>query len=144
MGWLSKLFGLEGAASPSLPLIVWREGSYPTQAVGESNYQAALEVICGGYSRHGHEVLCEASLIPDPTNPYDANAVKVVIARHLVGYLCRDDAIRFGEEMTAAGRLGEGARCAAKVKGGWRTNQYDEGQFGVSLGVPGRGAYKVE
>jgi hypothetical protein len=144
MGWFSRLLGLERAPTPRLARIEWREGSYPTPAVGESNYQAALEAICGGYSRHGHEFECEAELVPEPDNAYDENAVKVLIGRQLVGYLCREDAVRFHEEMKLAGRPWEGARCAANIKGGWRTNQYDEGSFGVYLGIPGRGRFNLE
>ena len=82
-------------------------------------------------------------LRPEPSNPYDPNAVRVLIRGRLVAYLCREDAIRFGEEMAAAGRPGEGARCAAKIVGGWRTNQYDEGYFGVRLGIPGWGPFTL-
>ena len=90
MGWLAKLLG-GGASSQSShpsplsrPTIVWREHSFPTAAVGESHYQAALEALCGGHNRYGHEMECEAELIPEPSNPYDPNAVQVMIGRRLV------------------------------------------------------------
>ena len=146
MGWLSRLLG--GGGEPQAPAmrarsrIVWRDGSYPTRAVGESFYQPALEMLCGGrHSRNGFEVTCEAHLVPEPTNPHDANAVQVLIRGSLVGHLSRDDAMRFHAEMALASRPGEGARCAAMINGGWRTNQHDEGSFGVRLGVPGRGRF---
>lgn len=142
MGWLSNLFGA-GRSAPRLPLIEWREGSYPTSAVGESYYQEAFIAICGRPTRSGYEIACEAHLIPERNNPHDANAVKVMINGRNVGHLCRDDAVRFREEMATAGRPGHGARCAAKIAGGWRTNQYDEGLFGVRLGVPGRGRFTL-
>jgi hypothetical protein len=142
MGWLSKLFGFDPPKSAPAR-IVWREKSFPTSAVGESNYQAALEGLCGGHNRYGYELECEAELVPEPSNPYDPNAVKVLIARRLVGYLSRADAVRFHAEMALAERPGEGARCAAKINGGWRTNQYDEGCFGVRLGIPGWGRFTL-
>jgi hypothetical protein len=36
-------------------------------------------------------------------------------------------------------RLKEQAEVAAQITGGWRTNQHDEGSFGVKLGIPMRG-----
>ena len=143
MGWLARLFGSERSPQQVRPRIVWRDGSYPTAAVGESHYQAALETLCGGHNRYGHELECDAELIPEPDNSYDSNAVKVVIGRRLVGYLCREDAVRFHEEMALAQRSGEGAVCAAKINGGWRTNQHDEGSFGVRLGIPQRGRFAL-
>lgn len=144
--WLKALFGgghSQRPASRPLAQIVWRDGSYPTNAVGESHYQDAFEALCGGYTRSGHQIACTALLVPEPSNPYDVNAVKVTIQGRLVGYLSREGAVRFHAEMAAAGRPGEGAQCAAMIKGGWRTNQYDEGSFGVSLGVPGWGKFTL-
>jgi hypothetical protein len=143
MGWLSRFLGLGARPHPpARPLIVWREGSYPTCAVGESYYQGALSRICGGHNRDGHRFECEAHLIPEPDNPYDINAVKVVVQGLHVGHLSREDAVRFHEEMALAGQPG-GARCAARLDGGWRTNQHDEGSFGIRLGIPGRGRFTL-
>lgn len=117
--------------------IEWRKGSFPLDAVGESNYQRALERICGGHSRDGHEVEVEADLVREPDNPYDSNAVGVRIEGATVGYLPRDQAARVSAQMVTDGI--EHAGCMAKIVGGWRTNQYDEGYFGVRLAIPRQG-----
>ncbi len=117
--------------------VSWREGSFPMNAVGESHYQAVLEKICGGHSRYGHEYETEADLVREPTNPYDANAIAVMIRGSIIGYLPRDQASRVSSQMVSDGI--EQASCRAKIVGGWRTNQYDEGSFGVRLAVPTKG-----
>jgi hypothetical protein len=57
-------------------------------AVGESYYQAALEVVAGGRTPFGTRTrLLTVILVREPDNPYDANAVRVEaglrrVARH--------------------------------------------------------------
>lgn|GEM_PF-1409419 len=119
------------------PIIQWRDGSYPMDVVGESNYQSALVAICGRHTRHGHESLYTALLKLEPSNRYDPNAVQVLIDNQLVGYLPREQAARLKGQMDEA-NLTE-VRCRARVRGGWRTNQYDEGHYGVQLSMPTMG-----
>ena len=134
MGWLKRLFGLGGTDAPA---IQWRQDSFPTEVVGESHYQDALIAICGAYSRQGYEIETHAEIRLDPRNPYDTNAVAVFISNRKVGHLNRDQAVRVGGALRELGL--SRARCQAKIAGGWRTNQYDEGQFGVRLAIPGYG-----
>jgi collagen type III alpha len=77
-----------------------------------------------------------ADLTPEPTNPYDKNAVVVTVAGEKVGYLSRDEAPRYLEALREAGFDGQSAKVAAKIVGGWRTNQHDAGHFGVKLAMP--------
>ncbi|ATU91750.1 HIRAN domain-containing protein [Phyllobacterium zundukense] len=126
------------ATSPSpLARIKWRDSSFPMDAVGESNYQDALIAICGAHTRYGHEGEYDALLEREPSNRYDSNAVMVKIRGKKVGYLPREQAQRVGQQMLEAGI--EAAVCAARVRGGWRTNQYDEGHYGVRLAIPNHG-----
>lgn len=74
---------------------------------------------------------CTAELIEEPDNPHDPEAVRVAIAGATVGYLARPEAKRFRREAAALG-LGR-VYCAARVVGGWRTNQHDAGFLGVEL-----------
>lgn len=159
MGLLSLLFGRSGPKaklqpdrSPNLkpapapspasqaqsgPFIRWREGSFPMQVVGESNYQGALIAICGRHTRHGYEGEHVALIEREPSNSYDPNAIRVMIEGRKVGYLSREQAVRVGEQMIVAGLTR--SACAARVRGGWRTNQHDEGHYGVSLSIPNQG-----
>lgn len=151
MGWLSRLFGGGGDGQSQAstvshvgskrggpPTIVWRANSHPMEVVGESHYQDALSSICGSHSRHGHELACAAVISLDPTNAFDANAVKVSIQGRHVGFLNRDQAVRVGTAMRSLGLAT--AVAEARISGGWRTNQYDEGHFGVRLSIPNHGA----
>lgn len=121
---------------PASAKVKWRDGSYPLDAVGESNYQDALISICGGYNRHGQDLETWAEIEREPGNPYDSNAVTVTIDGRTIGYLSRDQAKRVSSQMLQDGV--DRARCKAKIVGGWRTNQHDSGHFGVRLGIPTR------
>lgn len=157
MGWFAKLFGRPTAAArppqserplrssvepPPGPLpqkghVQWRAGSFPTQVVGESHYQKAIMAQCGGHTREGVEHECIATVRPDPSNAFDPNAVEVLIGGRRVGFLSREEAPRMKEALSALGL--SSATCDARITGGWRTNQYDEGHFGVRLAIPGWG-----
>lgn len=119
------------------PRIVWRTDSYPSEVVGESNYQAALTSICGAHTRHGHDLEVVASLSREPANAHDPNAVMVSIRGMKVGYLPRDQAQRVSAQMRQDDLAT--VECNACIRGGWRTNQHDEGHFGVRLAMPMRG-----
>lgn len=160
MGWLSDfLSGLRGGAKVQQPApaerplrssiepppgrlpkaghIQWRSGSFPTAVVGESNYQSAIMAECGSHTRYGVEHECLATVRPDPGNRFDANAVEVLIRGQRVGFLSREEAPRMKEALEAVGLAS--ATCGARINGGWRTNQHDEGHFGVRLAIPGWG-----
>ncbi len=69
-------------------------------AVGESHYQDALLAVVGGRTRHSVEHTCLAELCPEPTNPYDDEAIAVQIGGQCVGYLSRAER----SNVQAAGR----------------------------------------
>jgi hypothetical protein len=89
-------------------------------AVGESQYQPALRQI----ARAGR--LCEATLVPEPDNPFDVNAVAVKIGGELIGYVPRSHARRYQRRLLT---LAQPMRCPAKLIGGTR----DKPSFGVLL-----------
>ncbi|WP_211242017.1 HIRAN domain-containing protein [Roseivivax halodurans] len=101
--------------------------------MGESHYQAALIGLVVPNSRYGVDIEAVARIARDPSNPHDSNAVKVTIEGRLVGHLPRDQAERVSAQMAEDGIAA--ANCRARIKGGWRTNQHDEGLYGVSLGI---------
>jgi hypothetical protein len=89
-------------------------------AVGESQYQPTLK-RAARQSR-----LCWACLVPEPDNPFDANAVAVKIQGETVGYLCRADARRYQRRLLA---LTTAMEVPAKLIGG----TFDKPSFGVLL-----------
>lgn len=111
------------------------DGSFGVGAVGESNYQEALEKVSGGRRNHGVSRQVTAELELEDDNPFDSNAVLVRIDGLKVGYLSRADARAFRQE--AGGRV-EGARrilCRGRIRGGWDRGRGDRGHFGVALDI---------
>lgn len=99
MGLLDRLLGkdpsggdIAPAATVDLPLY---PGDESLEVVGESHRQDVLWRTVGGQSRNPIRRHCRAELVPEPTNEYDPNAVKVLIDSELVGYLSRDDAATY-------------------------------------------------
>jgi hypothetical protein len=106
----------EGLTNALLP------GGRTVDVVGESHYQEALELITGGKTEEAHDLEKWASLIREPDNPYDRNAVAVYIDGRKVGYLSRDDAPQYGvllDELWQKYHL-RGA-CRANICGGLAT-----------------------
>lgn len=121
---------------PALPAAVSArlfDGDEDLEIVGEASYQDALWTICGGSlgDRVRHRVV--AVLVPEPENRYDPNAISVHVDGHLVGYLDRDTAVRYGPGLRSLIEHG-GAYVALNgviVGGGY----YDDGpgRLGVWL-----------
>jgi hypothetical protein len=110
------------------------EGDDLVSVVGTSHYQPALAEITG---RKGDEEIrfeTTATLVPEPDNPHDANAIAVHVADRLVGYLSRDENPRWQEvvklladhEHLAAAE----AMIAGRAPGGGTSN------LGVFLRLP--------
>lgn len=103
------------------------------EVVGESRFQGALTAIAGGKRRESQSITTNAVVEREPQNSFDRNAVKVLIAGQLVGYLSREDAARYAPAMDAAAL--EALPCPAEIRGGWRSGG-DEGHFGVVVWLP--------
>lgn len=95
--------------------VVRLPGGNRVDVVGESFYRKAIRQAAKSVGE-GEDVW--ASLVPDPNNPYDPNAVKVVIAGKHVGHLSRDVAIIFGPVARRITELGCDAQCMAMITGG--------------------------
>ena len=136
MGFLSKLFG--GASTTSEPPVIIagkKRGRPDFEIAGESKYQRALTAICGPKCEEGYRVEGMAVLIPEPTNQYDPNAVRVEIEGRTVGYLFREDALWFNRSMASEGYAGRSATCGSIIVGGWDRGDGDTGHFGVKLNI---------
>lgn len=67
------------------------EGDELVPVVGTSHYQPALAEISG---RRGDEEIrfeTQGTLVPEPDNPHDPNAIAVHVEGRLVGYLSREE-----------------------------------------------------
>lgn len=118
-------------------VIKYQNRYFHMEVVGESYYQNSFRKICGPHTRYGYDETYVATIKLDPRNRHDKNAVEVRIKGLKVGHLSRSQAKRVSSQMRQEGL--SMARCDARVTGGWRTNQYDEGYFGVKLGMPEAG-----
>lgn len=116
------------------PCVVWRQDSFPCEVVGESHYQTALAAICGRQSVDGHDLKTVATLAREPSNAFDRNAVMVSVGGRQVGYLPREQAERVGRQLIEAGL--PFVECMARIQGGWRRDDDDEGHFGIRLAMP--------
>jgi hypothetical protein len=107
-------------------------------AVGVSHYQLALAEICG--SEHWERVRfdCQAALVPEPDNPYDANAVRVFAncrgSYIQVGYLSRRAAVEYGPAVRRAAELGCTIACQGHIAG--REEGSETPNLGVFLDLP--------
>jgi hypothetical protein len=98
------------------------------RVVGTSFHQDELEVIAGGRNFAGtRRRLLTVTLIREPDNPYDENAVRVDAAGVPVGHLSREDAPQFHSIIQHA------ATCRAELVGGWDQGRGDRGSIGIEI-----------
>lgn len=109
---------------------------YALDIVGESKYQKELEAICGSRKEDGEEKLVQATLILEDNNPYDNQAVRVDIKGKTVGYLSRENARKYRQELKKTGYPNITATCSAMIVGGWDRSGGDRGHYGVKLDLP--------
>ncbi|MGP9557524.1 MULTISPECIES: HIRAN domain-containing protein [Psychrobacter] len=76
----------------------WHFGyQFNTPIVGESNYQKALTKSYKDPNAFvkGESAFVDVNLVYEPNNPYDKNAVAVVSTHGTLGYLSKQDTIRY-------------------------------------------------
>ncbi len=135
MGLLSWLRGIATEASAP-PININGTGDYLLEVVGEASYQDAISQICGGKTKQGHRKQVQALLVHDDANQHDRKAVRVDVAGSTVGYLSREHARKFRDQLTRMGHRGAPVACAAIIVGGWDRGNGNTGHFGVKLDVP--------
>lgn len=157
MGLLDRLFRKESNAKEETPRVEVSEprrqryevvderdeSKLPANAVllggqdrvevkGESNYQDALDEICGGKCAEGHGRRVFVILQPEPENPYDPNAIALQMDGKTVGYLAKQAALEYAPIAKILSDKGKVGAARAYIKGGWRRGS-DEGHYGVEL-----------
>jgi hypothetical protein len=137
-GLLNRLRGgrkssVPARVEPTAASVCLLDGQDDLEVVGELAYQAALWRLCGGTvgDKVRHDIV--AVLVPEPANPYDANAIAVQIDGQVVGYLSRATAQEYlpGLKNVMSARGGYAALRGVIVGGGY----YDDGpgRLGVWL-----------
>lgn len=105
-------------------------GKYFQEVVGESHYQAAIKAAVRRGARGDQGVLCDALLIPESNNRFDADAVGVWLGGALCGYLPANEARLFRARLKKAGRELVPHQCPAIILGG------GEKSYGIWLDLP--------
>lgn len=110
-------------------------GGHQVQVTGESHYVDAFDAVFGPRRREGARMGVEvtATLVTDPSNPYDRNAVVVMLAGQQCGYLPRQVAETLAPVIAMIEASGHIPACDAIVTGGWDRGGDDHGDYGVSL-----------
>lgn len=131
-GWPSEA-DFAGVELEAVLVDVPQDGRY-LDVVGESRCQSVLEVAAEGRSVDGARQPDHIGvLLPEPTNVYDANAVRVFLPAGRVGYLSRDDAVRYRATIDELAARGQVLAARASITGGWDRGDGDRGSFGVVL-----------
>jgi hypothetical protein len=138
MGLLDRLRSARGTAAPAgaealTASVSLLGGQDDLEVVGELAYQAVLWQLCGETVGKTVRRPTVAVLVPEPTNPYDANAIAVQIDSRVIGYLSRATAQEYlpGLQQVMSSRGSYVALRGVIVGGG----HYDDGpgRLGVWL-----------
>ena len=111
-------------------------GNFDLEILGTAHFQAALENICGPRLSDGVKRLETAGLILEDKNPRDKNAVRVEIRRKPVGYLSREVASLYRQQLEARGTPNAAGQCQAVIRGGWVSSDGRKGPYQVWLDIP--------
>ena len=106
--------------------------------VGEAPRQPALWNLVSGFARidgGGYEVEVLATLVREPWNPHDSNAIAVKIDRRLVGYIPRDEAADLAPQLDRLGGNGNPIVARGVIVGGFPLSSGGSANLGVKLGI---------
>lgn len=82
--------------------------------VGSANYAAAVNWSVGPIGPQG--VSMTASLVHEPSNPYDSNAISVCLEGQVIGHLQRQVAQEYRPVMDALAQRGLTAYCRCDIR----------------------------
>lgn len=103
------------------------------RVAGASAYQEAIKKAAGGRARESQAIPCRAELRREPSNEHDPNAVQVLVNGRVVGYLPAETAQAWSPALASFGKQ---FITEAEIRGGWATNQHNQGLFGVRVFLP--------
>src|SRR6266550_1417904 len=115
-----------------LPFAVWtldyQTNPWANQEVAGESYRMAeiRRVLDGPSEAEERELWTWAALVPEPTNRHDPNAVAVICQGERVGYLPRQDAVRYALYITGLSASGLMPYARARIWTGRREQWVDE------------------
>lgn len=130
----------ETDATQAVVFEVWGRGWPNTEVVGESYHLREIKALLPRRpNADGEELMVPVTLVHNPDNPHDRNAVEVRAATGLLGHLSRDDAARYAPALDSFQANGMVAGTTARIWGGererWDTNG-TEFVASVSIDLP--------
>ncbi len=138
MGFLRRLLG-QPSADPRDENDSWLlnpRADAVLDVVGEQSYQDALRKLGAPLTEAGPTHTDHlATLVPEPQNRYDKNAIRVQIDRRRIGYLSRENALLYGPVIRWALGQGRPLVAHAKLTGGWSYGEAVRASIGVKLHV---------
>ena len=122
-GFLRKLFGGSTNHQPTPnrrdPDRIQRlrgDGDFTVKAAGTSNYQDALQEIQDGFRKNQNpDFLIE--VVPQPDNPHDSSALKLMRDGSLLGYIPADVTSEIHGALRRAGQDGQTCKVLARLVG---------------------------
>jgi hypothetical protein len=138
MGILKRVFGgSTSQAAKSAGEIHILEGTDQLDVVGESYRQDALWKLVGGNSGQRVRVEVIATLVPQPDNKYDPNAIAVNIENQHVGFVAKELAAEIIDELNGLINANDGKVIALRgVIAGGGDREDGPGMLGVFLDFP--------
>ena len=133
MSWLSNLFGNKKKTEKLLKRLAHSRG-FTQEIVGEHSYQASIIKIVGQKSEKSANIEVTATLYCENDNEFDPMAVAVSVSNLKVGYLSREDARRYRNDLSKIDVHLPDCEVKAKIVGGWKESD-SEGDFGIKLNV---------
>jgi len=100
--------------------------------VGESHRQDTLAAISGPRRSEGKKMTVGVTLRCEPTNAYDAHAIRVEVMGQHVAYVARDQAALIADAMKA--RCRGVIEAPGLIVGGWK-NAESEGHYGIRVWI---------
>lgn len=103
---------------------LWSKGEWPRRdVVGETFHADAIRSLFPrAIPEGGQELFLRAVLLPDPENPHDRNAVKVLISGQQIGHLSQEDAMLYQPVFGALVQRGFLPTTSSRVWG----SEYDQ------------------
>lgn len=108
------------------PFPLWSQGRWPTrEVVGEAYRSEGIRTLFPARRlTGGADLETTARLVPEPLNPHDPHAVAVVVEGVLVGYLARDEAVKYQRLLIDLNRSGLDAVVPCSIHG-WEYEETD-------------------
>jgi hypothetical protein len=108
----------------TLPYDVWRGNVWPTLEVAGSFFyqESAAALFPRRFEEYSSTLETDALLIPEPSNPHDANAVRVEVNGLPVGHLPQETAAAYASVIGDMATRGLTPRVRAQA---WGAQDYD-------------------